>query len=194
MIFKKAGRGVYVFVIGIMLGGLAVNLYAENTPKEEKVKLAKERFKAEDQDESEVDTNKTIIGAVEKVRVIPGNFVMKARIDTGASMTSIGVDNDVEIVNEDGQDWAYVTINDIKMKHKVVKYIYVKQHGSDSHKRPVIRLKLILGNVAQNVNVTLADRSNFQYQLLIGRNLLYDHFAVDVSQKYTTPPMEYKEK
>ncbi|MFT7824223.1 MAG: RimK/LysX family protein [Sulfurimonas sp.] len=59
----------------------------------------------------------------------------------------------------------------------------------------VILTSLFLGlNVSESVNVTLADRSRFKYKLLIGRNLLYDNFIVDVSQKYTIDPMEHKEE
>ncbi|MDQ1325061.1 MAG: hypothetical protein QG564_185 [Campylobacterota bacterium] len=176
-----------IFVLGV------AGASAKNISKDTDIVLVKEKFIKSDQDtDSHIDTAKAVIGAVEKVRVIPGNFVMKARIDTGASITSIGIDN-VEIVNEDGEDWAIVTLDDVTVKHKVVKYIYVKRHGAKSHKRPVIKLRLTLGEKSKNVNVSLADRGNFQYQLLIGRNFLNDRFVVDVSLKNTISPVEYKE-
>lgn len=139
------------------------------------------------------DRNKTIIGAVEKVRILPGNIVLKARIDTGATTTSLGVD-EMELIHEDGKDWVEIRIGEVTSKYRVVKFIRIKQHESESVKRPVVRLRLILGNVSESVNVTLADRSKFKYKLLIGRNLLYDNFIVDVSQKYTIDPMEHKEE
>jgi hypothetical protein len=52
---------------------------------------------------------------------------------------------------------------------------------------------LILGEVSESVNVTLANRSNFKYNLLVGRNMLHDRFIVDVSLRYTVEPMPYKE-
>jgi len=36
-----------------------------------------------------LSTDKKIIGAAEKVRLLPANMVLKARIDTGAKTTSI---------------------------------------------------------------------------------------------------------
>lgn len=136
---------------------------------------------------------KPIIGAVEQVRVIPGNLLFDARIDTGATTTSLGVD-EMEILNEDGEDWVKIKINGHESKHKVIKITKIKQHGDDSIKRPVIRLRLILGDVSESVDVTLADRSNFQYKLLIGRNFLYERFIVDVSLKHTRTPKLYEEE
>jgi hypothetical protein len=151
-----------------------------------------------DQNATQLELNaqavtKSVIGGLERVRVIPGNIILKARIDTGATTSSLGVDS-YEITNEDGKEWVEMTLDGFKSKHEVIKYILIKQHDSESLKRPVIRLRLILGEVSESVNVTLADRSNFTYKLLIGRNFLYDHFIVDVSLKYTTTPALYEEK
>lgn len=136
---------------------------------------------------------KRIIGGVERVRVIPGNIILKARIDTGATTSSLGADS-YEIINEDGKEWVEMTLEGFKSKHEVIKYILIKQHDSEPLKRPVIRLRLILGDVSESIDVTLADRSNFTYKLLIGRNFLYDRFLVDVSLKYTTTPILYEEQ
>ena len=138
------------------------------------------------------EPQKQIIGAVEKVRVIPGNFVFDARIDTGATTSSLGVDS-YEIVTEDGEEMVEITLEGQKSKHQIVRFIRIKEHEDNSKKRPVIRMRLILGDVSESVDVTLANRSNFTYKLLIGRNLLYDRFIVDVSQKHTVNPMPYKE-
>lgn len=136
---------------------------------------------------------KAVIGGVEKVRIIPGNIILDARIDTGATTTSLGVD-EIEILNEDGKEWAEITLNGIKSKHEIVSFVKIKQHRKKALERPVIRLRLILGEVSESVDVTLADRSNFKYKLLIGRNFLYERFIVDVSLKHTRFPKLYEEK
>ena len=184
----------HILYTGMVLLLVVAGASAKNISKDSNITAsAKEKyFKSNQESDNSAETSKAVIGAVEKIRVIPGNFVMKARIDTGASITSIGIDN-VEIINEDGEDWAIVTIDDLATKHKVVRYIYVKRHGAKAHKRPVIKLRLTLGEISRNVNVSLANRGNFQYQLLIGRNFLNDRFVVDVSLKNTIAPMEYKE-
>jgi len=135
---------------------------------------------------------KPIIGAVEQVRIIPGDIILKARIDTGATTTSLGVD-EMEIYNEDGKEYVEIMLNGMKSKHKVIRFTQIKQQEKESLRRPVIRLRLILGEVSESVDVTLADRSNFTYKCLIGRNFLYERFVVDVSLEDTTTPKPYEE-
>ena len=142
--------------------------------------------------DEETDTNelgsKQIIGMVEKVFVEPGGLTLDGRIDTGANSTSLDAQN-LEVVNEDGQEWAMFTLSGANIRSKVVNYVLIKQHGAASQRRPVIMLKVTLGNVTQVVPATLTDRSNFKYKILIGVNFLKDHFIVDVSRKYVLQPV-----
>ncbi|UFS63685.1 RimK/LysX family protein [Sulfurimonas sp. HSL-3221] len=136
----------------------------------------------EEADAGEIGT-KQVIGKVEKVFVEPGGFVLDGRIDTGANTTSIGAE-ELQIINEDGQDWALFNVNGKPIRAKVVRFVKIKQHGAPSQRRAVVMLKLTLSDVTQAVEVTLTDRSNFKYKILIGVNFLHDHFIVDVSRKY----------
>ena len=141
----------------------------------------------DDTDKNELE-DKLIIGMVETVYVEPGHLRMDARIDTGANTTSMDAQG-LQIVNEDGQDWAQFTVNGAPVRSKVVKYVLIKQHGAKSQRRPVIVLKVTLGSVTQTVKATLTDRSNFKYKMLIGVNFLRDHFIVDVSRKNVFEPV-----
>jgi len=141
----------------------------------------------EDTDNNELGS-KQIIGMVERVILDPGSVKLDARIDTGANTTSLDAPN-LQVVNEDGQEWAIYTINGEEIRSKVVKYVLIKQHGAASQRRPVIVLKVTLGNVTQTIEATLTDRSNFKYKILIGVNYLKDHFIVDVSRKYVLQPV-----
>lgn len=139
---------------------------------------------SDDESENGELGSKQIIGMVEKVHIEPGNLVLDARIDTGANKTSLDAE-ELQIVKEDGQDWALFNISGAPVRSKVVNYVKIKQHGAASQRRPVIMLKVTLGNTSQVVKATLTDRSNFKYKLLIGVNFLQDHFIVDVSRKYS---------
>lgn len=139
------------------------------------------------------DNTKQIIGAIETVHIYPGDFKITARIDTGANTTSLGAE-DLQIVNEDGTNFAVFLIDGKLVKHKIVKFVRIKQHGAASQRRPVIKLKITLGDITQVVNATLTNRSNFKYKMLIGVNFLYDHFIVDVSQKNISTLSKTKEE
>lgn len=134
---------------------------------------------------------KMVIGEAENVRILPADIIYDSRIDTGATTTSLHAGN-LEIFERDGKKWVKF---DLKGKNKtktvemkVKKFKNIKRHGAPDHRRPVVSIRLVLGNVSQKIDVTLNDRSKFTYPGLIGRNFMKDMMVVDVSQKYTVEP------
>ena len=65
--------------------------------------------------------------------------------------------------------------------HRIVK---IKRHKQKSVERPVVFLGICLGGTYRKTEVNLADRSNYEYDLLIGRVFMDEHFAIDPSSKY----------
>ena len=181
---KDIVRVLVVVSLLLSQGGAVESVEQNKTVEEQNVTIP---------DEENQEVTKPVIGAVEQVRIVPGNIILDARIDTGAKTSSLGVD-EMEVLHEDGEKWVQITVNGHTSKHRVVKFIKIKQHRDDAIRRPVIRLRLILGDVSESVNVTLADRSNFKYKMLIGRNFLFERFSVDVSLQYTQMPKLYEEK
>jgi hypothetical protein len=175
-------------LIGMMLMLVSLPAFAAQKGAPAVQKSAPEVVWSDEDTENNELGSKQIIGMVEKVIVEPGNAKLDARIDTGANKTSMDAPK-LQVVNEDGQDWALYTINGKQVRSKVVKYVRIKQHGAKSQRRPVIMLKITMGNVTQAVMTTLTDRSNFKYKILIGINYLKDRFIVDVSRKYVLKPV-----
>ncbi len=132
--------------------------------------------------------DKLIIGEVEKILVNPGDFVTAARIDTGATTTSVHAVDVVEF-ERDGKKW--VKFNTLsadgkgkqEIKGRVTRMVSIKRHGAEDSIRYAVKLNLTIGKTNQLVEVTLADRSSFDYKVLVGRNLLKDIFVVDVGKK-----------
>ena len=139
--------------------------------------------------------DKLVIGRVEYVQLNPSEQMLKARIDTGAGISSL---NAVDLVQfqRDGKNWVRFNIIDPKTKKpvgfekKVKRFVIIKQLSGEDQRRPVIMMGLELGTIKEQVELTLADRSGYVYQLLIGRNFLRDRAVVDVSYKYTTQAAE----
>lgn len=144
-----------------------------------------------DVDEGSVISGKgaNLVGQVEYVDILPEGVRQKARIDTGAQTTSIDASNIVAF-ERDGKKWVKFSIKHrqtgkvLEFKKPVVRTALIKRHGAETVKRPVIKLKLAIGDVEKMVEVNLADRSKFEYPVLIGRNFLDAGIAVDVSRKY----------
>lgn len=131
-----------------------------------------------------------VLGQIETAVIMPAGLVLKARIDTGATTSSIGVEK-LEQYERDGKPWVKFSIKDPKtgkskeFNLKRERKVKIKQHESAEIKRPVIKLRVILGKIDQTREFTLADRESYDYPLLIGRNYLMDTAIVDVSKRYT---------
>ncbi len=141
---------------------------------------------------TEKPDSKIIIGALEYVRLVPPNLVLKARIDTGAKTTSIDARN-ITPFERDGKQWVrFVCVSGEKeytIERKVIKTVQIKRHGAESQDRYVVKMRIILGDVSQLISVNLNDRDEYKYPVLIGRNFLRDFFMVDVAKKYQFKPM-----
>ncbi len=127
------------------------------------------------------------IGAVEFVQVVDVGVAKEARIDTGATTTSIDAQDIVQF-ERDGKNWVKFKFADKEIEKKMKGIVNIKKHGAKDDKRPSVMIRLALGDITRNVKVTLADRSKFRYPILIGRNFLKDVFIVDVSKKTEQTP------
>ena len=165
--------------------------------KEKKI-AAKERIKATASYQKPTITrtlekrnSRTVLGALENIFLDPPGMLFSARIDTGAKTSSI---NALDIVEFERDGKPYVkfhvfhpkTGEKIKLTRRIRKYVRIKEHGRESQRRPIVQLRIKLANIDERINFTLADRSNFKQQLLIGRNFLRDLAVVDVSKEYMT--------
>ena len=159
--------------------------------KEETTVFVEENSTFQNLNTPKIDAKK-IIGAMEHVRLVPPNVVLKARIDTGAKTTSIDA-RDIVSFERDGKLWVrFVCVSGKKeytIERKVIKTVLIKRHDSESQDRYVVKMRIVLGDVSQLVSVTLNDRDNYKYPVLIGRNFLRDFFIVDVTKKYQFKPM-----
>jgi hypothetical protein len=132
---------------------------------------------------------KTIAGWLEKVRISPENLLIRAKLDTGAKTSSLTALNMVEFMRN-GESWVRFDVTDksskkITMEKKVERITRIKRHGMASQIRVVIVLPVCLGSLLQDTEVTLVDRTEFNYPMLLGRNFLSGRFVVDPSAKFT---------
>jgi len=132
-----------------------------------------------------------VIGAIENVYIPSVDIVQKARIDTGATLTSIHAIA-TKYFEKDAQKWVTFTMEDsdknlIEQTLPVVKIIHVKR-GIEykKQKRYVVKMCITLGDITKIVDVSLNNRTNMKYPILIGRNFLKGDAIVDVSQKFVT--------
>ncbi|CAM2890316.1 ATP-dependent zinc protease family protein [Vibrio neptunius] len=132
---------------------------------------------------------KLILGEQEWV-YIPGleeNF--KARIDTGATTSSISATDVVEF-ERDGKDWVKFKIEHDGSKSKeialpVQRWVKIRQSSTEeAERRPVVESWIQIGDLKEKTEFTLADRTHLTFPLLLGRSFFKDVAIVDVSKRF----------
>ncbi len=133
-----------------------------------------------------------MVGWVEKVCILPGNLMLRAKVDSGAVSCCLHAPDVVQF-DRNGEKWVRFHILDIKgnktsVEGKVVGVRRIKRHFGAFQDRLVIRLGVCLGNVYKKVDVNLVDRSGFDYPMLIGRNFMQGKLVINPSTMYTVEP------
>ena len=136
-------------------------------------------------------SGRVIIGATEVLSVKEAELDFKARIDTGASITSIhaemirihgGSENLKENV---GKHVTFDTTNYQGEKHSIKTIITRVQEVKNSQGtefRYVVELNIGKAGKFKKVEVNLRNRGKMAYELLIGRNWLKDDYLVNTDK------------
>lgn len=132
---------------------------------------------------------KLILGEEEWVYVPGLEESFKARVDTGATTSSISA-IDVVPFERDGKDWVKFKIEHDGIKSQEVslpveRWVKIKQSSAEgTQRRAVIVASIQIGDLKDKTEFTLADRTHLKYPLLLGRSFFRDVAVVDVSKKY----------
>ncbi len=135
-----------------------------------------------------------LIGEVEFVTIEPQGPRLAARIDTGATTSSIDARN-IKSFERDGEKWVSFELLDPRtqqsqqLKRPLERIVSIKRHGAPDQERPVVTLQVSMGPIQQKSEFSLTDRSKFEYPVLIGRSFLSGAAIVDVSKKYALSPL-----
>ena len=130
-----------------------------------------------------------IIGAVEPVHILPMKSSFPARIDTGAKISSIDVE-DYHLFERDGSQWVSFSVKnshsgELYRFEKPLKDIMVVRRIKENERRPIVVLTVKFGGKTIKADFTLAKREKFEYQALIGRNILTGRAVVDTALSNT---------
>ena len=136
--------------------------------------------------------SKQVMGVIEDARIFPGNFIISAKLDTGADNSSLNVRGLTQFHRE-GAPWVRFEVTDrdgksVTIERNLVRTAKIKRHQGPRHERPVVLMGVCIGNHYKEVEVNLVDRSRFKYQLLIGRSFLKGGIVVDPGLERTAEP------
>ncbi len=114
---------------------------------------------------------------------------IKAKVDTGARTSALHAVN-VDLFERDEQIWvSFVfenedgSLGDLN-ETPVLEFRDVTNSGGQSESRPVIQTPVKLGTVYKMVELTLTQRDNMVYRMLLGRTTLSSDFIVAPSESF----------
>ncbi|AOW76344.1 ribosomal protein S6 modification protein [Colwellia sp. PAMC 20917] len=136
--------------------------------------------------------NKVVIGRLESI-ALPDLAIddLQVRVDTGAKTSSLHVDNIKKLIvdgvhsvtfdlhpdmhNVDTMQKCTAPISDMRK---------VKSSNGTTEQRYVIETPIVLGEEKWSIEITLTDRSDMSYLMLLGREALGKRFLVDPSKVF----------
>lgn len=141
---------------------------------------------------------KTIYGYIEKATLVDKDLTLSAKLDTGAKSASLNAIN-INEVEVDGKSYLSFTVpskeGDVQFKCEYLGEVNIKMRTSEaranpllkkSFRRPVVLMRVKLGEKERMIRVNLTNRKRFIYPFLLGREaIIAFHGIVDPSLKYT---------
>lgn len=134
-----------------------------------------------------------VYGYLETAEIGTSRLRLPAKLDTGATSTSVDADEVSIYEKSPGDTWVRFSVTGedgrtINYDQNVVAYVEIKEKGGGTQRRPVIELPVCVGDQLVLTEVNLADRDNFDYPLLIGRGFLSSRVYVDAGGTFTAKP------
>lgn len=125
-----------------------------------------------------------IFGYIEKATLIDQDLTLSAKLDTGAKSASLNASHIKEIEKNGKTYLSFIVPSKEGDKHFECEYIgkINIKNRADEHqtqklfryfvKRPVVLMKVQLGQKTQMIRVNLTNRKHFIYPMLLGREAI----------------------
>ncbi|WP_370030403.1 ATP-dependent zinc protease family protein [Qipengyuania mesophila] len=128
-----------------------------------------------------------------------GLHALPAKIDTGARTSSLHA-TILEQFERDGERYVRFAV-DFERQHvrQVCEAVHIDWRGitssnGETQRRMIVKTPLRIGNVTFRAEVSLADRSDMKFPMLIGRSALRRRFVVDSGHSWLQSPGRDVEK
>ena len=117
------------------------------------------------------------------------DFAIKAKVDTGARTSALHA-TQIKEYDKNGKKLVSFRLhqsnNHVDISTQLIRYLKITSSFGDSEIRPLIRLKIRLGERSWFTEVTLTKRTRMTYPMLIGRNTLMKKYLIHSHRSYLT--------
>ncbi len=116
---------------------------------------------------------------------------IKAKLDTGARTSALHAVS-IATRQEAGVEWVDFRVQplqknsavEVACSAPVKEYRHVRDSGGREERRVVIDTEIQLGGDLWPIELTLTDRANMKFRMLLGRNAIRSMFYVDPTQSF----------
>lgn len=141
---------------------------------------------------------KKIVGTTELISIIDLElYDLDAKVDTGADSNALHCDHiyidENNFVHFTLLDEIHESYNDKRLVMPLYKLKRVKSSNGEMQERASIRVSVEFFGRRYKTVISLTNRSDMKYPMLIGRKFLANKFLVDVSKEYLSKQLS-KEK
>lgn len=142
------------------------------------------------------DLERKVFGWVEKADLETTGVEVKAKMDSGALTSSLHAE-DIERFDKDGEEWVrFTTEVEDEDTGEMVSHTYEKplfrnviiQGAGGKERRPVVLVKICLGDTYYEEQMSLENRDDMNYPLLIGRRTIQHLGLLDVTETFLHEP------
>ncbi len=134
-----------------------------------------------------------ILGWVENAQLLNPGIDLKAKLDSGAETSSLDA-RVIKKFRKDGKRWVRFGVSDRESGQEYIivreriRTINVVQHDGNGQTRPVVNMDVCIAGRIVHAEVSLIDRSEFIYPLLLGRNALESFALIDPANTFLSEP------
>lgn len=116
---------------------------------------------------------------------------LKAKIDTGARTSALHV-SELDLYGTADARWARFVLHPLRKRPavaisctaQVIDERVVSDSGGNRERRPVIRTLFSLGGQTWPIEITLTNREDMLFRMLLGRTAMHGRLIVDPQQSY----------
>lgn len=142
------------------------------------------------------------LGRVETGLIGKDCIPMHVKMDTGAKTSSVSAHN-IKISEKKGKKWVTFVLDPdrtpalYRLELPLTRMVKIRKRAAETkngeaaeafERRPVVKLPLTLGTQTHEIEVSLADRSYFNYGMILGRSAMHQFNAV------IDPKLSYSQK